>query len=211
MSADRTAPEVRTRVARTAAVRGWSAVAALWLLVWLHGAVTHGLTQENERRLWLGMTWMDSAKFLVLPFAGLAVALVLSGRVARPLRGWGRGVWIAAVVVVAVQTVGVALQFWPFPWGSYPMSFATAPAATSIGGALQAVGSLAGGLLMMATGVAFVRAGVFRGWAVLVLAVGMLATFYLSPVSWLPAVAWLLVAGAVWRGGQRLVPGPAPH
>ncbi len=112
MSADWIAPEVRTRATRTAAVRAWSGVAALWLLVWLHGAVAHGLTQENERRLWLGMTWMDSAKFLVLPFAGLALALVLSGRAARPLRGWGRGVWI----VVGVQTVGVALQFWPFPW-----------------------------------------------------------------------------------------------
>jgi hypothetical protein len=81
----------------------------------------------------------------------------------------------------------------------------------SLGGGLQAAGSLLAAFLLIPTGIAFVRARVFPGWAVPVLAVGMLATFFLTPASWLSAVAWFLVAGAVWRGGRRLGPGPAPH
>jgi hypothetical protein len=81
----------------------------------------------------------------------------------------------------------------------------------SLGGGLQAACSLLAALLLIPTGIAFVRTGVFRGWAVPVRAVGTLATVFLTPVSWLHPVAWFLVAGAVWRGGRRLRPGSAPQ
>jgi hypothetical protein len=95
--------------------------------------------------------------------------------------------------------------------GSYQVPFEDISRPASVGGGLQAACSLLAALLLGPTGIAFVRAGVFRGWAVPVLVVGMLATFFLTPVSWLPAVAWFLVARAVWRGGRRLGAGPAPQ
>ena len=56
---------------------GPSSVAAgfFWLLVWFHQRQTHGPTQENEERIVLGLTWLDSAQFLVLTLALLLIAM----------------------------------------------------------------------------------------------------------------------------------------
>lgn len=188
---------------RSAAAAAWSVAGLLWLLIWLHGARTHGVTQVNEKRLWLGLTWMDSAKFLVVSFLAVLLALYLSAKVGRPLSRWGRLAWGASLAVVAVQVVGVALQFWPFPWGSYRVTFEARSGFTSVGGPLQAVASLLGVLLLALAAVALAQAGAVRLWVVPVLAVGMLTTFYLTPASWVPALAWLLMAVALWTGGPR--------
>ena len=87
---------------------------ALWLVIWAHQMFTHGPTQENEKEILLGLTWMDSAKFLVLPFALFLLAAVAAHRsIERPRtfarvaffrysRGASRprprdGVWVLAV------------------------------------------------------------------------------------------------------------------
>jgi hypothetical protein len=182
----------------------------MWALVWFHGTQTHGLTAENERRLWLATTWMDSSKLLCLPFAAVAVGLYLAGRDARIGRV-ARWLWVMLLLVIAVQAVAVLVGNWPFPWGSYELTFEEVeesnryPAVVSTAGAAQAMGSLIGTLLLVPVGIAMVRAGRMPWWAVPAAVIGMLFTFFTTPASWIPAVGWLLVSAGVAlkrRGAQ---------
>jgi hypothetical protein len=200
--------EVTPRVtdSRYAAAGAWGAAAALWSLIWFHGTMTHGFTEVNEMRLWLGLTWMDSEKFLAFPFGAVLLGLFLLGRQARFRSRWTTAVWVALLVVVAVQTVTVSLQFWPFPWGSYRLTFEDIlrdhenyPALVEASGPIQAVASLIATLLLIPLGVALARAKAVAGWAVPAVVIGMLFTFFPTPASWVPAVGWLLMAVGVAR------------
>ncbi len=173
----------------------------LWALIWFHGSQTHGFTAENERRLWLGTTWMDSSKLLCIPFAAVGVGLYLLGRDA-PIGRLVRWLWVILLLVIAAQAVAVVVGYSPFPWGSYELTFEELeqsgyPAAVSMGGAAQAMGSLIGTLLLVPVGIALMRAGRVPWWAVPAAAIGMLSTFFTSPASWVPAVGWLLVSAGV--------------
>jgi hypothetical protein len=167
----------------------------LWLLVWLHQQEAHGRTQDNEMNLVAGLTWMDSAKFLVpiilLVFVGL---WSLYRRRVRPgpLGQVGAVVTFGGLALVIVTT---ALEFWPFPWGSYDVTFdeATGFAGSNASGAIQAVASLIVGLGMVILSLDLVRAKVIPIWVAPVLIIGALATVYLSPVFWMPGAAWLVL------------------
>ena len=184
------------------AVWAWGCAGVMWALVWLHGTQTHGVTAENEMRLWLGTTWMDSSKLLCLPFAAVAVGLYLLGRDARIGRV-ARWLWLLLLLVIAVQAVAVLVANSPFPWGSYDLTFEEVvetdryPAVVSKGGIAQAMGSLIGTLLLVPVGNAIARAGRLPSWAVPAAVIGMLFTFFTTPASLIPAVGWLLVSAGV--------------
>jgi hypothetical protein len=194
-------------------VGAWVVAGLTWTLIWFHGTQTHGFTAANEKQLWLASTWMDSSKLLVVPFAALAVGIYLLGQSAA-LGRITRWLWLLLVVVFAVQAVGVAVGNSPFPWGSYEVTFEELDQPGRIsglvraGGISQAIGSLLGTVLLIPVGIALVQARRLPWWTVPVAAAGMLFTFFTTPASWVPALAWLLVAAGVSRWRRR-PPSPA--
>jgi hypothetical protein len=135
---------------------------------------------------------MDSAKFvvvtLILVGIGLADLYVLRGRPGM-LGTTGFAVTIAGL---AVMVIGTALQFWVVPWGSYPVG--TEDPWSVAGEIAQNFGTVAFTVGLIVFNVDLVRAKVMPLWAASILVVGALTTFYLGPVLWGPAVAWLVLA-----------------
>ncbi len=118
--------------------------------------------------------------------------------------------WLLLLVVTAIQAIAVLVGNAPFPWGSYEVTFeeleepGRLPSLVAMAGPIQAVGSLVSTLLLAPVGVAFVRAGRLRWWAVPAAMGGMLFTFFSTPASWIPAVGFGLgAAGAAVRRWPR--------
>ncbi len=183
--------------------------AALWMAVWWHQQLAHGAGQDNEMNLVAGLTWMDSGKAVVVP-----LLLVLAGllRLARRRRSSGTratAVARATVASLGLLVLATAVEFWVFPTGSYDRTFEEASGllGSNTSGALQALVSLVFGLALALFCRDLAQTGVLPVWVAVVLPVGAVGTVFLSPVLWLPAVAWLVLGVALWRHPH---PGPAP-
>jgi hypothetical protein len=113
---------------------------------------------------------------------------------------------MGTVVGLSFLIFGAAAEFWAFPWGSYAVSF-EAP-QPQVGGLIQALASLVFTLGLIPFGVDLVRAKLLPIWAAPVVVLGGLTTFFLTPASWVPGLAWLLLGSVLGLGWRRRLPQP---
>lgn len=100
-----------------------------------------------------------------------------------------------SVAVLGLLTAGVALEFWPFPWGSYAHGF-DAPLAET-GGIVQALGTVALTLGLTLFALDGVRRSAMPIWIAPLLPLGAFTTFWLTPVHFVPGIVWLALGSAL--------------
>ena len=155
----------------------WSAALAglLWLAVWQHQRRTHGVTSVNETALAMGLTWMDSAKFLTLSFVLLIPGFAFLTQLGHEM-GSRTALYsgLASIVGAAALAVTTALEFGAFAWGSYAETFESTDGVALARGLFQVLSSLVLTIALVAYAAAQLRARVVPLWLPLILAAGAL-------------------------------------
>jgi uncharacterized membrane protein len=184
------------------------AAGLLWLVVYFHQRLTHGPTSVNEERVFLGLTWLDSGKSLVIPWILLLVGIVsLYGLRERPGLV-GKIGFVVTVVGLVGLIVGTALESWFFPWGSYAVSFEELPRfVRSV--PVRPISTLVFTIGLIIFNIDLVRARVAPLWLAPALVLGGFSTIFLTPVFLLPGLAWLLLGLALWLRRNRTAERPS--
>lgn len=189
---------------------GWAGIAAqaagvLWVLQWAHVLVTHGPGEHDGRGLWLGLTWMDSAKFLAIAYLLLipAVRYIAS----RPAIARRRGAVMAGRLTVAALVVAAAattVEFRLWEWRTYSGSFDGASSSLWVAGPIRLITSavvLSVGFAVL--GVAGARARVLPVWLPPLLVVAALSTVFIGgPLPPLAGLVWLALGGWLLTQGR---------
>lgn len=168
---------------------------AIWLPLWAHQTQSHGTTQLNEMRLFLGSTWMDAGKFYVAPFLLLMVTILGLERGRTGASPGGKTAW-SVLAAFACLAIGTALEFWGFPFGSYDVTF---EAGMKDAWWVQFVGTFFLTTAVVPFGVQHARAGSLPAWMVLVLVFGAATTVFLTPAFYFPGVVWIVLGLVLLR------------
>lgn len=196
----------------------WAGVAAqaaglLWVLQWAHVLVTHGPGEHDGRGMWLGLTWMDSAKFLAAAYLLLIPAVrYIASRPAVARRRWamvfGR-LTVAALVVAATAT---AVEFRVWEWQTYAGTFNGRSSVLWVAGPIRSITSaVVLSVGFAAFGVVGARARVLPFWLPPLLVVAALSTVFIGgPIPPLAGLVWLALGGWLLTQG-RSDPAEVPH
>lgn len=173
----------------------------LWLLLWVHFLLTHGPTTSDYEQTFLGLSYYDSTKLVVLAVAlcivGLVDLRVRNISVVRTLVGT-LGYYVALAGLLGI-IAGVVVGLWLIPWGETSVVLTTLMEHGIIAAGLATFPTLLGLALF---GISVVQGRVVPTWTIAPLIIAALAAIpYLNHTIYgvLIGLGWLAVGYAQWR------------
>lgn len=166
----------------------------IWLLFWVHFSRTHGLTENNMKRMLLGLTWLDFDKLAVIPLSLFAVTLVsLRAWQGQRTRRLGTAGYRIALVSIPTAVIAQALIYWHVPWSYYPPEEYWSNLVVQVGAGLGLLSNTVLSIGLVLFGVDFLRGKPLPSGNTLPFLLGIL--LFTSPWLWNGAYAWLLGLG----------------